>query len=200
MNIKIFRIASLAALALLALVALAWQWGLLPSSDKAGSGTGIARVGGPFALIDQDGQPRTENDYAGKLMLIYFGFTYCPDVCPTALQVMSTALQTLGPDASKIQPIFITVDPERDTPAQLKTYVGNFFPGMVGLTGSADAIKKTADAYRIYFRKAADGSASEYLMDHSSIVFLMDRGGRYVSHFTHQTPPEKMAAVIREHL
>jgi cytochrome oxidase Cu insertion factor (SCO1/SenC/PrrC family) len=199
MNHKVFRIALLAALAVFLLFALAWQWGLISSAGRDGQGSGIARIGGPFTLVDHDGQPRSEKDFAGRLMLIYFGYSYCPDVCPTALQVMSSALQILGPKASKIQPIFITIDPARDTPAHLKEYVANFFPGMVGLTGSEDAIKKAADSYRVYFRKANDGDTTEYLMDHSSIVFLMGPDGAYRTHFTHQTPPAKMADVIRKH-
>jgi cytochrome oxidase Cu insertion factor (SCO1/SenC/PrrC family) len=200
MNHKIFRIALLAALAVFLLVALAWQWGFISSAGREGQSSGIARIGGPFALTDQNSQPRSKKDFAGRLMLIYFGYSYCPDACPTALQVMSSALQALGPKASDVQPIFITIDPARDNPAHLKDYVENFFPGMVGLTGSEDAVKKAADAYRVYYRKATDGDSTEYLMDHSSIVFLMGRDGNYLTHFTHQTPPAKMADVIRKHL
>ena len=200
MNHKIFRIALLAAFAVFLLFALAWQWGLISSAGRDGQSSGIARLGGPFTLVNHNGQKRSEKDFAGRLMLIYFGYSYCPDVCPTALQVMSSALQILGPKASNVQPIFITIDPGRDNPAHLKDYVANFFPGMVGLTGSEDALKKAADAYRVYYRKATDNDSTEYLMDHSSIVFLMGRDGRYLTHFTHLTPPEKMADIIGKNL
>ena len=119
MNYKVFRIAMLAALAVFLLAALAWQWGLISPTGRNGQGSGVARVGGPFTLTDQNGQTRSEKDFAGRLMLIYFGYSYCPDVCPTALQVMTGALEILGPKAAAIQPIFITVDPARDTPAHL---------------------------------------------------------------------------------
>jgi protein SCO1/2 len=200
MNHKVFRIALLAALAVFLLFALAWQWGLIASAGRDGQSSGIARIGGPFTLIDHNGQKRSEKDFADRLMLIYFGYSYCPDVCPTALQVMSSALQILGPKASNVQPIFITIDPGRDNQAHLKEYVANFFPGMVGLTGSEDAVKKAANAYRVYYRKADDGDSTEYLMDHSSIIFLMAPDGSYLTHFTHQTPPAKLADVIRKHL
>ncbi len=200
MNHRIFRIGLLSIVALLALLALAWQWGLLSPTNQRSGMMGVARVGGPFNLVDQDGKARTEKDFAGRLMLTYFGYSFCPDVCPTALQAMTVALKTLGKDAEKVQPIFVTVDPARDTPAQLKEYVSNFYPGTVGLTGPEEEIRNAAKAYRIYYRKANDGGAAEYLMDHSSIVFLMGRDGSYLTHFTHQTPPEKMAEVIRRHL
>ncbi len=200
MNHKVFRIAMLAALAVFLLAALAWQWGLISPTGRNGPGSGVASVGGPFTLTDQNGQTRSEKDFAGRLMLIYFGYSYCPDVCPTALQVMTGALGMLGPKASGVQPIFITIDPARDTPTHLKDYVSNFFPGMIGLTGSEEAIKQIAAAYRVYFRKATDSGTTEYLMDHSSIIFLMGKDGAYLTHFTHQTPPEKMADIIRKHL
>ena len=128
-------------------------------------------------------------------MLIYFGYTFCPDVCPTALQVMTQALDKL-PSATqkKITPIFITIDPARDTVKQLNAYVENFHPRMVGLTGTAEQIAKVARAYRVYYGRAKDGEdTTDYLMDHSSIVFLIDPDGIYKTHFTHATPPEKMA-------
>ena len=129
-------------------------------------------------------------------MLIYFGYTYCPDVCPTALQSMTQAMGQLAPETQKtITPVFITIDPERDTAKQLNAYVENFHPSMVGLTGTKEQITKTARVYRVYFGRAQDGQeeSTDYLMDHSSIVFLMNPDGEYVTHFTHATSPEKMA-------
>ncbi len=159
-------------------------------------GKGVASIGGPFSLTDHKGQPRTDKDFRGRYMLIYFGYTYCPDVCPTALQSMTQAMGQLAPETQKkITPVFITIDPERDTAKQLNAYVENFHPSMVGLTGTKEQITKTARVYRVYFGRAPDGQeeSTEYLMDHSSIVFLMNPDGEYVTHFTHATSPEKMA-------
>ena len=161
-------------------------------------GSGTALVGGPFTLVDQDGETRTEKDFAGSYMLIYFGYTFCPDVCPTALQVMSHAMDRVKPEiAEKVTPVFITIDPARDTVAQLKSYVGNFHPRLVGLTGTPEQIARAAKAYRVYYGRArGDESSTEYLMDHSSVVFLMGPDGAYLTHFTHQTPPDKMAEAL----
>ena len=164
-----------------------------------GGGTGaksVASIGGPFALVDHNGHPKTDKDFRGRYMLIYFGYTYCPDICPTALQSMTQALDQVDPETQKnIIPIFITVDPERDTAKQLSAYVDNFHPSMIGLTGTPAEIAKTAQVYRVYFGRAKgiDEELTGYLMDHSSIVFLMDPDGEYVTHFTHATSPEKMA-------
>jgi cytochrome oxidase Cu insertion factor (SCO1/SenC/PrrC family) len=204
MNLSAFRTATLAAISILAAVLIAWQFGLLsPDGGRPGS-SGIAKIGGPFELTDQNGKPRKSTEFQGRFMLIYFGYTYCPDVCPTALQIMSNALQSLGSRAKAVQPIFITVDPSRDTPAHLKEYVKNFYPGMIGLTGDEKLIKAAAKNYRVYYAKALQDKdkpdADSYLMDHSSIVFLMDKKGRYVTHFSHQTNAALMAHMIAKHL
>ena len=115
---------------------------------------GSEPIGGPFALIDQDGKPRTDADFRGKLLLIYFGFTYCSDTCPIDLQSMATALDRLGAVAERVQPVFITVDPEKDTPEQFKGYVALFHPRLVGLTGSSQQMRKVARAYRVYDAKS----------------------------------------------
>ena len=159
-------------------------------------GKGVASIGGPFSLVDHKGQPKTDKDFRGRYMLIYFGYTYCPDVCPTALQAMTQAMDRLDPETQKkIIPVFITIDPERDTAKQLNAYVDNFHPSMVGLTGAPEELATTARAYRVFFGRAkgAEEESTDYLMDHSSIVFLMDPDGEYVTHFTHATAPEKMA-------
>ena len=158
-------------------------------------GKGIASIGGPFALVDHRGQPKTDEDFRGTHMLIYFGYTFCPDVCPTALQVMTQAMDKLPSSTQKkITPIFITIDPARDTVKQLNAYVENFHPRMVGLTGTDEQVAKAARAYRVYYGRAKDGKdTTDYLMDHSSIVFLIAPDGTYRTHFTHATPPEKMA-------
>ncbi len=155
-------------------------------------------IGGAFELVDQNGRPFTEKDLKGKYSLIYFGYTYCPDVCPTELQTMTQALEMLGPLAGKIRPVMISVDPERDTPEVLKEYLTNFYPGFVGLTGTPDQVRKAGRAYRVFYRRTDEKSASDYLMDHSSIVYLMDPEGRYLKHFAYGTSPEKMAEGIRK--
>lgn len=166
-----------------------------------GGGKGIAAIGGPFTLVDHKGKQTTDKDFRGKYMLIYFGYTFCPDVCPTALQVMTQAMDQLKPETQKkITPVFITIDPARDTVKQLDAYVDNFHPRMVGLTGSDEQIAMAARAYRVYYGRARDGNeeSADYLMDHSSIVFLVDPDGAYVTHFTHATPPEKMAEKLKK--
>ena len=162
-------------------------------------GGGIAKIGGPFVLVDHTGAERTEADLKGRHALIYFGYTFCPDVCPTALADMLIALDELGSDAERVQPVFITIDPDRDTPAVLKGYIPNFHPRLIGLSGSAAQVSRAARAYRVYYAKVDDPNAGEnYLMDHSSVIYLMDPDGRYLTHFSHGTGPETMARRLRE--
>jgi len=157
-------------------------------------------IGGPFALIDHTGRPRTDADFRGKLMLIYFGFSFCPDICPTDLMAIGQAIDRLGPAGEAVQPLFITVDPERDTPAQLKDYVASFHSRLIGLTGEAARIRDAARAYRVYYAKAEIGRAAEYTVDHSGFIYLMGRDGQYLGFFPPGTPPERMAAVIGSQL
>jgi len=156
-------------------------------------------VGGPFALLDHTGRSRTEADFRGKLMLVYFGFTHCPDICPTDLQEMSRAVDLLGVPGQAIQPIFITLDPERDTAEHLATYVPMFHPRLIGLTGSATAIQQAADAYKVFHEKVWTGKDA-YTIDHSAFVYLMDRSGRYLGFFPPNTAAERMLTIIRSHL
>lgn len=155
-----------------------------------------------FELVDHRGRKVTEKDYLGKWQLVFFGFTYCPDVCPTTLATVSEAMDILGEDADKVTPIFITVDPERDTPKVLAEYVTAFHPSLVGLTGNAEQIKSAAEAFRVYYAKAPQESASEeYLMGHSSFVYLMTPEGVFETHFSHERgTPEGIAAAVRERL
>lgn len=168
------------------------------------SRTGIVlsgpEVGGPFTLIDHHGQTVTDGDFRGDYMLIYFGYTYCPDVCPTSLQFMVTALDLLGDEGAQIRPIFITIDPERDTPAALADYVALFHPRLVGLTGTPEQVAAAAKLYHVYYKKAVSEVASEYLMNHSSQTFLMAPEGRFLKFFGHGADPETIAAGIREYL
>ena len=164
-------------------------------------GTGVALVGGPFTLVDQDGRRVTEKDFLGKYMLVFFGYTYCPDVCPTELQVMNAALDQMGPEADRIQPVFVSIDPARDTPAVLKAYVGNFSPRLIGLTGTPEEIAAIAKAYRAYYAKASNSSSNtDYLMDHSSIIYLMGPDGRFVKHMAYTTDAAKLASELKETL
>lgn len=162
--------------------------------------SGKALIGGPFALTDHNGKRVTDKDFGGKHKLVFFGYTYCPDICPAELQVMSAAMDNLGDKAKDVTPVFITVDPERDTVEQMKSYVENFHPSLVGLTGSPEEIRKAAKAYRVYYKKTHSESASDYLVDHSSIVYLMSPDGEYLAHFAYGTGPEKMAEGIRKFL
>ncbi len=161
-------------------------------------------IGGPFSLTDQFGARVREADFRGKLMLVYFGYTYCPDVCPTELQTITTALEALGPAAAEIVPIFISVDPARDTVAQMKDYAANFHPALRALSGSPDEVAAAARSYRIYYVKVqnngAEADADDYSMDHTAIVYLMDRKGRYLAHFPSATPPERLAERLRQAL
>jgi cytochrome oxidase Cu insertion factor (SCO1/SenC/PrrC family) len=153
-------------------------------------------VGGPFALIDHTGKSRTEMDFRGKFLLIYFGFTYCPDVCPTDLQAIGLVLDQLGKAGEEVQPLFITVDPERDTPQVLSDYVPLFHPRMVGLSGDATSIRQAARAYKVYYAKIPTGE-NDYTVDHSGYIYLMDWAGQYLGFFPPGTPPDRMADVIR---
>jgi protein SCO1/2 len=154
-------------------------------------------IGGSFSLVDQDGRAVTQDTYKGKPTLIYFGFTYCPDVCPTSLLLMETALQQLGPDGpKKANALLITVDPERDTPALLKPYVANFGPNFHGLTGTQAQVDAATKAFRVYYQKVPGKNGGPYLMDHSSIIYLLDKNGRFVTHFTHEAKAESIAAAV----
>jgi len=157
-------------------------------------------VGGPFALTDQTGQIRTDSDFRGRLMLVYFGFTYCPDVCPTDLQAIALTLDKLGRDADRVQPLFITIDPERDTSAHLAEYVPLFHPRLVGLTGSAEAIRKVADAYKVYYAKVPFKDAGDYTVDHTAYIYLMDRDGNYLGFFPPGTSADRMVEIIKPRL
>jgi protein SCO1/2 len=160
---------------------------------------GVPQIGGPFVLINQDGKTVSEADFKGKYMLVYFGFTYCPDVCPTSLTIMEDALDMLGDKAERITPMFITVDPERDDPEAMKLYVEHFHPRLVGLTGSVDQVKAVAKTYKAYFTKSGDGyDDGDYSVDHSSITYLMAPDGKFVTHFSHGVEAEAMAKKLAE--
>lgn len=202
MNRALFR-GTMLGLLVVGVIAIGIALGtILFTPDKTpGGGTGVAAIGGPFSLVDQNGQRRTDSDFRGKVMMIYFGYAFCPDACPTALQAMTLAMKQLGDKANEVVPIFVTVDPARDTVELLKTYASNFDPRLVALTGTPEEIARAAKAYRVYYAKVGDPKATEdYTMDHSSVIYLMDRNGRYVTHFTHTATPDKLAAALRDML
>jgi cytochrome oxidase Cu insertion factor (SCO1/SenC/PrrC family) len=157
-------------------------------------------VGGPFALTDQTGKLRVDADFRGKLLLVYFGFTHCPDICPTDLMNIGLAIDQLGVAGEMVQPLFITVDPERDTAAHLAEYVPMFHPRLIGLTGTADAIRKSADAYKVYYAKIAGEAGTDYTVDHTAFIYLMSANGEYLGFFPPGTTPERIAETIRSRL
>lgn len=162
---------------------------------------GQALVGGPFTLTDHTGKRVSDRDFRGKHMLIFFGFTNCPEICPTALQVATAALDKLGPKAERIVPIFITIDPERDNQQRMAEYVASFSPRLIGLTGTPEEIATVAKAYRVYARKVPDStSAAGYSMDHSVITYVMGPDGAYKAHFTHSTDADAMASRLSKML
>ena len=162
--------------------------------------SGRAPVGGPFELTDQTGRRRTDADFQGKLVVLYFGYTYCPDVCPTELQSISLALDKLGAAADTVQPLFITVDPGRDTPARLADFVSSFHPRLIGLTGSPVEIRKTAIAYRTFFAKSGATTAEHYSVDHTGFVYLIGKDGRYLGFLPPGLAPDAIADAIRARL
>jgi protein SCO1/2 len=193
------RVVALAAAGLLALIAVAL---VATNLDRwlAAPPPGDAAVGGPFALTANDGRQLTDADFRGRYMLIYFGFTYCPDACPTALATMAAALDRLGEKGEDIQPILITVDPERDTPEVLRDYVAAFHSRLIGLTGTPEAIADVLAAYKVYGAKGESDASGGYLVDHSSALFLMDPEGRFLTLFSGQTDVEALVAGLEQYV
>jgi cytochrome oxidase Cu insertion factor (SCO1/SenC/PrrC family) len=162
--------------------------------------SGRAPVGGPFELTDQTGHQRTDADFRGKLVVLYFGYTYCPDVCPAELQSISLALDSLGAAAEAVQPLFITVDPERDNPARLADFVSSFHPRLIGLTGSLAEVRKTAIAYRTFFVKNSAATPGDYSVDHTGFIYLVGKDGRYLGFLPPGLMPDAIADAIRTRL
>jgi protein SCO1/2 len=158
-----------------------------------------AAIGGPFILTDQNGNTVTDRDFRGHPMLVFFGFTHCPDVCPTTLHEVSEILRALGRDGDRVGGVFVTVDPERDTPTALKDYLSSFDPRLKGLTGDVQAITAVAKAYRVYFKKVPLDQGA-YTMDHTAIVYLMDKEGRFVAPFSLKRSAEAAAEDLRKRL
>jgi protein SCO1/2 len=163
--------------------------------------TGRVDIGGPFTLVNQDGKTVTDKDFQGKYALMFFGYTFCPDICPGELQTIAAALDQLGPDGDRLVPVFVTVDPSRDTVSQMATYVKNFHPRLVGLTGTEEQVRAAAKAYRVYYAKADNGAAADaYAINHSAYAYLMGPDGRYVTHFPYGISTEKLVEALRKQL
>jgi protein SCO1/2 len=169
------------------------------ASHYQGTPSGPSAIGGPFKLIDQSGKPITDLDMKGRPFLVFFGYTHCPDICPTTLFEMSEVMRALGQDADRVSALFITVDPERDTPAAMADYLSSFDPHLRGVTGDRQAIDAVEKAYRVYAKKVPTDSG-DYSMDHTALVYLMDKQGRFVAPFKLNRKPEEAAADLRRYL
>jgi protein SCO1/2 len=172
---------------------------ILFASHYQENGPGGSAIGGPFKLIDQNGKPVTDQDMKGRPYLVFFGYTHCPDICPTTLFELSEVLRALGKDADKTGALFVSIDPERDTPAAMKDYLSSFDPHLVGATGDAKAIDAAEKAYRVYAKKVP-GEKGDYSMDHTALVYLMDKQGRFVAPFKLNRKPEEAAAELRRYM
>jgi len=172
---------------------------LYATGNLGGGTSGASAIGGPFRLTDQNGKPITDVDMRGRPFLVFFGYTHCPDVCPTTLFDVSEVLRALGKDADRTGALFITVDPERDTPAVMKDYLSSFDPHLRGATGDRQAIDAAEKAYRVYAKKVPT-TASDYTMDHTALVYLMDKQGRFVAPFSLKRRTEEAAAELRRYL
>lgn len=186
-------------LGLSALIVMA-QVQFSPVAEKKSVPVAGSSVGGPFTLIDHTGKTVTEKNFAGQYLLIYFGFTSCPAICPTELQKMNQALKQLGPITDKIQPLFITIDPERDTQEVMKNYVAQFNPRLIGLTGTVGQVDDALKAYKIYARKVKDPAMTDYTMDHSSYIYLMNPEGKLLSLYGIDSTPADIVADVHKAL
>ena len=170
----------------------------LHGSPQGAAGTLLgSAIGGPFKLVDQNGNTVANTDLEGKWLLVYFGYTHCPDACPTALNNIALALSHLGAEKKEVRPVFITIDPERDTSKALKDYVSAFDAPILALTGTATAIGQAAKEYRVYYAKHPE-AGGDYSMDHTSIIYVMDPKGRFTASFTGEDPPEQIAARLKK--
>lgn len=188
------------ALVALAAVSAALAAVLVARSERPGRvvASGAVQLGGPLDLVHHSGRRFSEAELAGRYRLVYFGYTFCPDMCPLGLHTMAEGLDRLPPElAARIQPIFVSVDPERDRPEVLAEYVAAFHPRLIGLTGTVEEIEAVKKAWRVFARKAEGQRGDDYLVDHSTFTYLMGPDGRYLAHFGHGTTPEQMAERIR---
>jgi protein SCO1 len=198
MTVRTSRILLMSA-AFLAGLVLCFSVVLIFSGRGLAPAKQVAAIGGPFKLTDQNGSALTDADLKGRPFLVFFGYTHCPDVCPTTMFEVSEILRALGPDADRTRALFITVDPERDTPSVIKDYLSSFDPHLAGLTGDPAAVAAVAKAYRAYFKKVPT-EGGDYIMDHTAIVYLMDKNGHFVSPFGLKRSAEAAAADLRKYL
>ncbi|MBI1276064.1 SCO family protein [bacterium] len=192
---------------LVALGAVLWVYGPQPGRERTSldgitaSPVASLDLGGPFTLTDQHGKIRKDEEFRGRFMLVYFGYTFCPDICPTDMLAMSQVLERLGKDGEKVAAMFITVDPERDTAEHLASVMSNFHPDMLALTGSLEQVEAAKQAYKVYSAKATpEGTSADYLVDHSTFIYLMGPDGRYITHFNHGTPAETILERVNREL
>lgn len=157
-----------------------------------------AAIGGPFSLTDHHGRRRSLEEFRGKVVMLYFGYTFCPDVCPTDLAAISSMIEALGPSGEKVQPLFVTLDPEHDTVEQLGLYVPHFHPRLIGLTGTLQEIGEVAERYKVYFKKVPAREGPHYYLDHSAHIYLLDGQGKYYGTFPPGTSPKRLASVVWE--
>jgi protein SCO1/2 len=160
---------------------------------------GRGPIGGPFTLTDQSGHRRNDSEFRGKLEIVYFGYTFCPDVCPTDLMAITQALDMLGPKAAAIQPIFISIDPERDS-SVMGDYLRAFHPSFVGLTGTPEEIRRVANSYKAFYSRVEDARGGDYTIDHSGVIYLMGREGEYLGFMPPQTGPARLVEILRKYL
>jgi protein SCO1/2 len=187
-------------IATIALIAIALTIGLsfAVMTDKQ---PGNVSLGGAFTLTDQSGKTITEKDLLGKYTLVFFGFTNCPDVCPTTLMEISQVMESLGEKGKELLPVFISVDAGGDTPETMKSYLSNFNPAIIGLTGTEEQIKQVTTAYKVYYAKVDQpNSTSGYTMDHSAFIYFMDRDGKYITHLNYKDPAEKIISTLKPYL
>jgi protein SCO1 len=185
--------------------------GMINRLGELSPSAGTAAIGGAFSLTDQNGREVKDTDFRGRVMLVFFGFTHCPDICPVTTKNLSNLMEQLGAKADQVAPIFISVDPERDTPAVMKDYMANFDSRMVALTGSREQVEKAVSAYKVFAAKVepkAEDShdadhhgghhdAMDYQVNHSGYIYLMDQHGQYVTHFQYDAKPEDMAKILQ---
>lgn len=197
--VKLGLIGTLIGLAIVAVVGYYIQG--TPKGYVQDTEARLPDLGGPFRLVDQFGKTRTDKEFRGKYMLIYFGYSYCPDICPMGLQNISAALLSLGTDIGHITPIFITIDPERDDVKNLGIYAQNWHTSFVFLTGSSEQLDPVYRSFKVYTSKVKpEGTEADYLMDHSALIYLIDREGKFIDFFPHTTNPAEIAQKIRKHL
>lgn len=196
MRAKAWMVSVGAALALALTAGAVWsQIGAATHTADNGKAL-LAALGGPFSLTDQRGRAVTDRDFHGRVVALFFGYTFCPDICPTDLQIVAEALDKLGPRADGVQPLFITIDPQRDSPAQLAEFTTMFSPRILGLTGTPEQIADAAKRYRAYYARAKGGDGDAYTMDHSAFLYLLDRQGKVAEVLPHATPADRVAAAL----